>query len=304
MSLGGAIQALRGLPPNARGSLWVLVSVFFFAAQSAGIKGLAGELEPFQIVFLRCLLAATFIFPFALYRRAVRTGRPLDHFARAACGVAAMSCMVFAIGNARLADVTAIGFTKALFTVIIALVIFREVVGWRRWAAVVVGFAGAMIMLRPDLDGIDIALLAALGGSLLISVNIAIIKWLSSTEKPETIILYFGLIGGVLMCIPAWLVWRPPSIDAWLLLAAASVAGTLAQSCSVRGWATGEHSVLAPVQYVQLIFAAGFGFVLFTELPDVWTVAGAAIIVGATLYIARQEAIPKSKAQSVGPVTT
>ena len=304
MTPGGAAQALSRLPPNARGSLWVLVSVFFFAAQSAGIKGLAGELEPFQIVFLRCLLAACFIFPFALYRHAVRTRRPLGHLARGACGVAAMSCMVFAIGNARLADVTAIGFTKALFTVIIAMVVFREVVGWRRWAAVVVGFVGALIMLRPDLDGVNIALVAALGGSLLISTNIAIVKWLSSTEKPETIILYFGLIGGALMCAPALLVWRDPTLDAWILLAVASVAGTLAQSCAVRGWATGEHSALAPVQYVQLIFAAGFGFVLFTELPDTWTVIGAAIIVGATLYIARREAIRKSATPSAGPVTT
>jgi drug/metabolite transporter (DMT)-like permease len=304
MTLGGALAGWAALPANMRGSLWVLISVFFFAAQSAGIKGLAGELEPFQIVFLRCLLAATFIFPFALYRRAVRTRRPLGHFARGACGVAAMSCMVFAIGNARLADVTAIGFTKALFTVIIAMAIFHESVGWRRWAAVIVGFAGALIMLRPDLDGVNIALVAALGGSLLISTNIAIVKWLSSTEKPETIILYFGLIGGVLMCGPAMLVWHAPSTDGWLLLAAASVAGTLAQSCSVRAWATGEHSVLAPVQYIQLIFAAGFGFVLFSELPDVWTIAGAAIIVGATLYIARREAVRKSTAQGTGPVTT
>jgi drug/metabolite transporter (DMT)-like permease len=299
-----AVASLSALPDNMRGSLWVLVSVFFFAAQSAGIKSLAGELEPFQIVFLRCLLAASFIFPFALYRRAVRTGRPLGHFARAACGVAAMSCMVFAIGNARLADVTAIGFTKALFTVIIALVVFREVVGWRRWAAVIVGFAGALIMLRPDLDGVNIALVSALGGSLLISVNIAIVRWLSSTEKPETIIFYFGIIGGALMCAPAMLVWRNPSWEAWGLLGLASLAGTLAQSCSVRGWATGEHSVLAPVQYVQLVFAAAFGFVVFSELPDEWTIVGASIIVGATLYIARREAVRKSASGSTGAVAT
>lgn len=304
MSTKGALESWSAMPANMRGAIWVLVSVFFFAAQSASIKSLAGELEPFQIVFLRCLLAAAFIFPFTLYRRALKTRRPFAHFARGACGVAAMSCMVFAIGNARLADVTAIGFTKVLFTVLIALVIFRESVGWRRWAAVLIGFAGAIIMLRPGLDGVNIALVAALGGSMLISVNIAIVKWLSSTEKPETIILYFGLIGGALMCGPAMLVWRNPSLDGWLLLGLASFAGTLAQSCSVRGWATGEHSVLAPVQYVQLVFAAGLGFVVFSELPDTLTIAGASIIIGATLYIARREAARKQVAQAAGPATT
>lgn len=289
------------LPENARGALWILISVFFFAAQSAFIKGLSGELKPFQIVFLRCLLAATFIFPFAVWQGAVATRRPFGHFLRAACGVSAMSCMVFAIANARLADVTAIGFTKGLFTVLIALLLFRESVGWRRWAAVIVGFGGALIMLRPDLDGVDIALVAALGGSLLISFNIAIVRWLSSTEKPETIIFYFGIIGAALMATPAILVWRWPSTEGWMLLVGASVAGTLAQSCAVRGWATGEHSVLAPVQYVQLIFAAAIGFVAFAELPDEWTITGAVVIVAAALYVARREASQKAASAAAGP---
>lgn len=302
MKPGTAAATWEGLPANARGALWVLISVFFFAAQSACIKGLSGELEPFQIVFLRCLLAASFILPFAIRKGGVATRRPLGHFARGACGVCAMSCMVYAISQAKLADVTAIGFTKVLFTVIIAIIIFRERVGWRRWAAVAVGFAGALIMLRPGASGVDVALLFALLGSFLISCNIAIIKWLTSTERPETIIFYFGVIGGALMAAPAILVWKWPSVEAWILLGGAGVAGTLAQSFSVRGWATGEHSVLAPVQYIQLVFAAVLGFVIFSELPDWLTVAGAAIIVGSTLYIARREAMRKAAAPAA--VTT
>lgn len=263
---------------------------FFLAAQGAGIKSLATQLEIWQIVFLRFALIGLIILPFALRKGALRTRRPVAHLGRTVFGLLGFTSMVYAISHAPLATVTSIAFTRVIFTVILAIVVFHEKVGWRRWTAVAIGFLGVLVMIRPGVAPVDVALIAALVNAFAVATVIVYLKILSRTDAPETMVFFFSLYGSVIMLIPALEVWRWPDAGGWALVVLIAGAGVIAQSCNVRGWAIGEASAMAPLGYFQLVFAGLFGFFLFAERPDLWTYAGAAVIVASTLYISIREA--------------
>lgn len=276
---------------NGRGAVWIVLSTVFFTGQAVGVKSLAGQIHSMEIVFFRLLLGGLFILPFAVRHGGLRTKRPGLHLSRGVAGVAAMSCMYYAVTKLPLADVTAIAFTKALFTVVLAVLVLRETVGWRRWSATAAGFAGVLLMVRPGFGTFEPAVGVALLGAFLVATVVTLIKKLSETERPSTIIVYFSTVGALLTLGPALLVWRTPSGEELLILALLTLSGTIAQALGIRGWAVGEASAMAPIGYAQLLFAALFGFVLFSEVPDAWTIAGAAVIVASTLYIARRESL-------------
>ncbi len=294
---GSLIGALwTSLTPNGRGAVFILASSFLFALQSAAIKSLAPRLDVWQIVFLRSLLLALFILPLAWRKNALATRRLGAHFGRALVGVGGFLTYVYAISHAPLAEVTAISFMKAIFAVLLAIVVFGEKVGWRRWLAVLVGFCGVLIMVRPGSAPLEPALIAALANALFAAAIVTMLKQLSRTEAPETIVLYFGLFAALLMAMPAALTWADPTPREWAILVGMSLIGTLGQSLAVRGWAEGEISAMAPLAYVHLIYAGLLGYLLFAEIPDSWTLAGSAVIIGATLYITLREARARRKA--------
>jgi drug/metabolite transporter (DMT)-like permease len=292
----------HSLSPNGRGAIFLLTSSFLFALQSAAIKSLAPALDIWQIVFIRSVLLAVMILPLALYKRALHTPRLPAHFGRAVIGLAGFLTYVYAISHAPLAEVTAISFTKVLFVVLFAIVLFGERVGWHRWTAVFVGFAGVLIMVRPGAAVLDLALIAALANAVFAAGIVMTLKQLSRTEAPETIVFFFGLFASVMMAVPAWLSWVWPTWEQWLLLIALSLVGTFGQSLAVRGWAEGEASAMAPLAYVHLIYAGLLGYFLFAEIPDVWTVAGSLVIIAATLYITLREARKRALPTAAAPV--
>ncbi len=259
------------------------------------------RLDFWQVVFLRSALLTIFILPAALARGGVATKRPAAHFGRSALGLAGFMCMFYAIAHAPLADVTALTFTKQLFMVPLAIVLLGEAVGWRRWGAVVVGFLGVLIMVRPGDATFDWALLAALGNGFLTAWVAIVLKQLSRTERPETIVFYFGFYSALLMAVPAMLNWSWPGGWDWGVLVVAALCGTVGQSFTVRGWAAGDASVMAPMGYVYLIHVALLGFFVFGEIPTVWTFLGSAVIIAATLYIALRESRARAPAAVAVP---
>jgi drug/metabolite transporter (DMT)-like permease len=130
-----------------------------------------------------------------------------------------------------------------------------------------------------------VGLIAAFLGAL----STTLIKRLSATEKALTILVYFGLFSSILTAIPAYFVWRPLASEEFALLALVGALGAVGQFCQVRAFAAGELMAVAPIDYSRLIFAGIMGFLLFAELPDRYTLVGAAMIVGSTLYIACRE---------------
>jgi drug/metabolite transporter (DMT)-like permease len=289
------------LTPNGRGALYILAGGFCFALQSAGLKDVSQRLDLWQVIFLRSALLAAFILPAALARGGIATARPAAHFGRTVVGLGGFICMVYAIAHAPLADVTALTFTKPLFMVPLAILLLGEAVGWQRWAAVVVGFVGVLIMVRPGGAPFDLALAAALGNGFLTAWVAIMLKRLSRTERPETMVFYFGFFSALLTAVPAGLAWTWPSGWDWAVIVAASLAGTFGQAFIVRGWAIGEASVMAPMGYVYLVWVALLGFFLFAEIPTLWTVLGSVVIIAATLYIALRESQSRARPSAPAP---
>ena len=188
-----------------------------------------------------------------------------------------------------LTDSTAISFTAPLFMIVTAIFLLGEKVRWRRGLATAAGFVGVIVMVRPDSGALDIAALVGLLGAFLAALSTTLIKRLSDTEEALTILVYFGVFSSMLTAIPAYFVWRPPSGGELILLGLVGAFGAVGQYCVVRAFAAGELLSVAPIDYSRLIFAGAVGFLLFAEVPDRYTLVGAAIIVGSTLYIAYRE---------------
>ena len=153
-----------------------------------------------------------------------------------------------------------------------------------------VGFLGVLVMVRPGAGAFDAAALVALGEALSIAFLIVLIKRLPPSETALTMLFHFGIVSSIASLPLALLAWQTPSWEEYCLLAIIGVLGAAGQVCWIRAFRAGEASAVAPFDYTRLSFAATAGFLLFAEVPDVWTFAGAAVIVASTLYIARREA--------------
>ena len=280
-------------PLAARAAMLMATGSLLFSIMGMLVKLLGQSLDSLQIAFFRCLFGFLAILPFVLLQKshhAFRTTHPAGHFLRGVLGVAAVVAGFYATTRLPLTNSTAISFTAPLFMILTAIFVLGETVRWRRGLATVAGFIGVLIMVRPDRGAIDAAAAVALFSAFLGALSTTLIKRLSRTEPALTIVVYFGLFSTVLTTAPAWLVWRQPNPRQWILLALVGGLGAIGQFLQVRAFAIGELSAVAPIDYARLIFAGILGFVVFAEIPDRYTLAGAAIIVGSTLYIAYREA--------------
>jgi drug/metabolite transporter (DMT)-like permease len=287
-----AFRSWERLPLATRAALLMVTGCLLFSIMSALVKLLGQRLDSFQIAFFRCLFGLLAILPFVFSKKgnhAFRTTHFYGHFLRAALGVAGMVAGFYATTRLPLTDSTALSFTAPLFMILTAIFLLGEKIRWRRGLATVAGFIGVLVMVRPDSGTLDIAAVIGLFAALLAALSTTLIKRLSATEEALTILVYFGLFSSVLTAIPAYFVWRPLTADELVLLGLVGALGAVGQFCQVRAYAAGELMAVAPIDYSRLIFAGIMGFLLFAELPDRYTLVGAAIIVGSTLYIAYRE---------------
>ncbi|NBB82657.1 MAG: EamA family transporter [Alphaproteobacteria bacterium] len=280
------------LPANTRGALWMLLAATGFSGMAVLVKVLGQSLDSFQVAFFRCVVGLAVLTPFALAAgpAGLRTQAPHLHAGRAVFGVTAMMCGFYAFTHLPLATATAITFAKPLFLIVIAVLFLGEVVRWRRWSATLAGFAGVLIMLRPGPEGFDPAMLVALGQAMAVAGTVVFVKKMPAGERHLAILFWFAAISTAVALVPALLVWRWPSGEEWALAGLMGLLGVGSQAAVVRAYRTGEATAVAPFDYSRLLVAALFGFLVFAEVPDVWTIAGAAVIVGSTVYIARREA--------------
>lgn len=288
----GIAERWASLGGNVRGALWILLAAFLMSAQSTIIKSLGATMDSLEIVFFRGLFGILLILPFLTRMGWIRlsTRRPWLHLARSAAGVASMGCGFYAFTKLSLADATAIGFTMPLFMIVLAASTLGEVVGWRRWTATMIGFAGVLVVVRPGMATFQMASLIALVGAFSHAVVGVVLKKLATTETMVSIMFYFSLTGTLVFLVPAILVWTAPSWSELGLLAVMTALGMSSQAAFFQACRVGEMTAVTPFDYSRLIFAVAFGYLLFDELPDAWTAGGAAIIVASTLFIAHREA--------------
>jgi drug/metabolite transporter (DMT)-like permease len=179
------------------------------------------------------------------------------------------------------------------------VIVLHEIVRWRRWSATAVGFIGVLVMVRPGAETFNVAALFALADSLSIAFLVTLIKRLPPGETPLGMMFYFGVFSTIAALPPALFVWQWPTTAEWGLLVFIGILGALSQSFWIRAYRAGEASIVAPFDYLRLLFAGIAGYLAFAETVDLWTVLGAAIIVVSTVYIARREArLPRAQAQA------
>jgi len=290
-SVAVRMRAFGRLPPNVQGAIWMLFGAVLFSIMSLFIKTLGEEMDSFQIAFMRAFLGLIAILPFALRRGvgALKTKVPFLHIARSVVGVTGMMCIFYSITQLPLADAVALSFTRPLFLILLAVLFLGEVVRWRRWSATAVGFIGVLVMVQSSGD-LELASFVALFGALMVACVSVFLKKLSVTESPPTIMFYFGVIASIVSFIPAYFVWRTPTVDELIILGLLAAIGSGGNFCMIRALAIGEATAVTPFDYTRLIFSGILGFLFFAEVPNIWMVVGAGIIVASSLYIIQREA--------------
>ena len=263
-----------------------------FALNDVAVKTVGRTIDALELAFFRYVTGFVLLTPFfiRLGVDGLKTGKLHLHAIRLVLAGLAQIGVFISVINMPLAAVTALSFSRVLFTPFVAVWILRELVGSRRWIVTAIGFVGVLVMVRPDSGVIDPIALIAIGSALTFAIANVLIRKLSSTEPPIRILFYYHLGGMVIFAAPAAWVWRTPVGAEWLYTLAIGLLTTVGMVGFVRGFAVGEASVIGPMEYVRLIYAAILGYFFFAEVPDPWTIAGALIIVAATTYIARMEA--------------
>lgn len=285
---------------NRRAALWLLASATMFTFTGVLVKTLGQTLHPFEISFFRGLVALAVILPIFSrtggIRAGMRTQIPLLQITRGVVGSVAMFLGFYAIVALPLAEAQAISFSRNLFLVPLAAFILSEAVGPRRAIAACVGFVGVLIMLRPNMGGGEAGMLlslgaaAALGHAFLVALATVLVNIASRYDGSVTLMFYTNTVSVTLIAIPTFFVWQTPNMQEFLMLVAMGILATASHNCFIRAFAMGEASVIAPVDYSRLIFAALAGFVVFSTVPDIYTIVGALIIVASSFYILRREA--------------
>ena len=280
------------LPPNLRGIIWLVTGTFLFSSVDAVVKHLGQSFHPFELAFFRYFIGTIILLPIfiRLGTRGMRTNIFGLHLLRLGLAYIAQLCIFIAIIYMPLADATALSFSKPLFTTIAAVIILSEVVRKARWVATGVGLIGVLVMIRPGTGAVDPVAFLAIFSALTFAFGNVLIRVLARTEPMTRILFYYhagGLVVGLFTVI--W-VWKTPIGFEWFLLITIGVITTMGMTCYVKAFSVGEASAVGPSEYIRLIYAAVFGYFIFSETPDLWTIVGATIIVGAALFIARDEA--------------
>ena len=221
---------------------------------------------------------------------ALRTERPVTHFWRAFFGATSLLAGIYAVHHMRLADATVLTFTIPLWTILFAAIFLGEKVRLRRSIATAVGFAGVLIMVKPQ-AGIEPAALVALSAAILATGAITTMKSLTRTEPTERIVFYFLFYGTVLLAVPALYVFEMPTLTEWGWLIFLGVLGSSGQYFLTRAYGAGEMTIIAPFDFTRIIIAGLLGYFIFNELPDAWGIVGAAVIMASCAYIVHREAM-------------
>jgi drug/metabolite transporter (DMT)-like permease len=277
-----------------RGIALILLSSLFMSAGDTISKLLTASVPPLQVTFMRYCVFAAIMLAVAWHSggmAGLRTRRPGLQLLRG-IGVAASSILfVVALKYLPIADATATSFVSPLFVTALSIPILGEVIGWRRWSATIVGLIGVVIVVRPGGSGFQLASLIPVASALTWAFALIVTRIMSATESPLTTLTWSALIGLAIAAAALPFVWQPVSTQALLLGLFIGVASTIGHWLVILAFRHADASLLAPFSYMQLLWVSVFGFLLFTVLPDLWTLVGAAIIAGSGLYTAHRERI-------------
>lgn len=291
------------LPPNLRGILWVGLSGILFALLNVFTLIPAQHLNSYVMAFMRYLAGTLLLLPLIVRigpHRAFHSYRKGLHVARGVIHASGMFLWFAALPLITLAELTALGFTGPIFVTIGAALFLGENVRLRRWAAVLVGFGGAMIIIRPGFTEIGWGAICVLISTPIFSASNLISKSLARTDSAETIVAWQHCVIVVCAAPVAFWFWQTPTWVDLLWFLGAGLAGTLGHICQQRGYQIADITLLQPIGFLSLIWNTLLGLFLFSQSPDVWTFVGAAVIFASAMYISHREAVRRAQIKSAG----
>jgi drug/metabolite transporter (DMT)-like permease len=281
-----------------RGIALILLSTVFLGVSDVTAKYLSATLPSIEIAWIRFLVFALIMTPAMVPGTrfyALRTARPRFQFMR---GLALLGSSLFFISGLRylpIAEASATGFVSPLFVTALSIFFLSESVGVRRWLATAGGLLGVLIILRPGTNAFHVAAFFPLVSALCWAITLIMTRMMSGREHAVTTMTYSSIAG---LCVLSALVpfaWVAPSWHDILFGILIGVASTAGQWIVVLAFRYADASVLAPFSYSQLVWVSILGFLIFSEVPDVWTVVGAAFIVASGLYTAHRERVRRSQ---------
>ena len=283
----------RRWPAAVRGLLWSASAGLLFVILNTILRGLSLQLDPFQTQCLRYVGSVAIMLPLVL-RTGLAAWRPKEiggQFTRGAVHTLGLCLWFTALPHITLADTTAIGFTTPIFMMVGAVFLFREPMRWDRWTASLIGFAGMLTVVGPQLTAAGGAyMLVMLASSPVFAASFLITKRLARYERTEVIVLWQALTVALLSAPLALWHWTWPTAWQWMLFLVCGLLGSAGHYCLTRSLSVADVSATQSVKFLELVWAAAIGWLLFADVPSRSTLVGGVIICTATLWIARREA--------------
>ncbi len=277
-----------------RGILYVVLALFFFSCSDASSKYLTATLSSVQVTWLRFVVFAALMVPAVWFwggASAFRSSRPGLQTLRSLGVLGSALLFVMGLQYLPLAEATTMAFMSPIFVTALSIPFLGERVGLRRWAAVIVGLVGVVVVVRPGSDAFDQAAIFPILSALSWAVALIVTRKMKDADHPLTTLLYPALIGCAVMSVLTVFDWRSMGQTEILLGLVTGVTSAIAQGLIVLAFRQAGASLLAPFFYTQLLWSAGLGYFTFGSIPDGWTFVGAGIIAASGLYTAHRERV-------------
>ena len=276
-------------------ALLAIGATLFGSFMGAGVKLLSDDLHPIIICFYRCLMGLIIITPFVARNnfKALQTDNMRLQIFRALINIISMICWFSAIGMMHFEKATALGFTTPLFTTVLAVLILGEVIRFHRTAALLLGFVGILIIIRPGYMPFEFGTILMLIASFSFSFVLIFVKKLSATDSSLTIIFYHLLYMTPAFFILSLFYWQSINYNQLVIFSLMGASGLLSHWCLAQAFKMSDTTFVMPLQFTKLIWASLIGLFIFSEQPDIWTWVGGVIIFFSVVYITYREAFKK-----------
>lgn len=286
----------------ARGAFYIIGSAMAFSTMAVLVRLLSARLPDSVLVFWRSLFALVFLAPLLLRLPLHHLGsRRMDlHLLRATSGLLSMYCLFFALGHLRIAEATLLNQTATLFVPFIALIWLNERVPQKVWWAILIGFVGVLLVLRPGRGIISWPALVGLASGLTAAFSVVTIRRSSRSEPATRIVFYFCLFGTLGSALPLFWTWVTPQASDMPLLVAIGALAAAGQMMMTRGYSLAPVSQIGPFTYSAILFGVVYGWIIWGETPGItfWTGAVLIVLGGATAL--RGEWLAYTLSQAVG----
>jgi drug/metabolite transporter (DMT)-like permease len=272
------------------------IGILCLGVNDALAKWLTSSYPPIQIIFVRNLLALPMITAIVLWiggTRAVRTRHLAIHAFRGLLMVGGAYSFFRGLEVLPLAEATSLIFAAPIFITALSVPLLREAVGWRRWAAVIVGFLGVLVIVRPGAAAFQVESLFVVGTAMFYALGMISARWIGRGEEVWTMMFYIVLFPLLFSALMVPFVWQPPDVTHLPLFLGLAVVGTLGMTLITQAFRLAPAAVVAPFEYTARIWASVLGWRVWGDIPGLWIYVGAAGIIASGIYIVIRETRPE-----------